>query len=176
MTNSTDVAASAPRRSTGRLFAILTVFALAGPPIGGLAVSATLALLAAASHLGAGRWGDVGTTLLIGTLFGAIYGLPIAYFVGILPAAAVGLAVALWDRRKGLLSWRIALAAALVPWLFLASRAGSLVDTDDGTRIWQASVLIASLAASIACWWLARIILDRPVRPIGHWANPPPPG
>jgi hypothetical protein len=167
MTNSPPVPAAAPRKSTGRLVAILAIFALAGPPIGALAVSVTLALLTAASDLGSGRWSEAGSAIMVVTLAGTIFGLPIAYFVGILPALAVGLAVALWDRRKGLLSWRIALATALVPWLFLAMRAGDLIETDEGTRTWQASVLVASLAASIACWWLARIILDRPVRPAG---------
>lgn len=136
MTNSDRVPHATPQRSTGRLFAILAVFALAGPPIGSLVVSTSLAVLAATAQLTAGKWSDAGTTFLVGSLFGTIFGLPIAYAVGILPAAGVGLAVALWDRRKGLLSWRIAISAALVPWLFIAMRAGDLVEADEGTRIW----------------------------------------
>lgn len=167
MTNNDRVPDTRPKGSTGRLFGILAIFALGGPLIGGLVVSTSLAFLAATSHLMAGRWADAGTTFMVGTLFGTLFGLPIAYAVGILPAAGVGLAVALWDRRKGLLSWRMAIGAALVPWLFLAMRAGDIVETDEGTRIWQVSGLLAHLAAAVACWWLARTILARSVRLAG---------
>jgi len=145
-----------PEKSNGRLFGIVAVFALAGPPIGGLVLSAFLAFLAATPHLTTSSWADAGTTFMTGTLFGALFGLPIAYFIGILPAALVGLAVAIWDSRKGLVSWRIAVCASLVPWLFIAMRAGDIIDADDGTQIWQISILLASVAAALVCWWLAR--------------------
>lgn len=161
MTQDDAIAGARPGRPARRFLAIVALFALAGPPVGGLVVSAFLALLAALPQLTAGSWLEALTTLVTATLFGTMFGLPIAYFTGILPAAGIGLAVALWDRRKGAISWRIAIGAALVSWLLVATGAGSIVETDEGTRIWQAALLLAHLGATGACWWLAGSILDR---------------
>lgn len=149
-----------PKASTGRLFGIVAVFALIDPPIGGIVLSACLAFLAATPQLMAYRWAVAGYTFLIGTLCGTTFGLPIAYVIGTLPAAGVGLVVAMWDRRKGVISWRIAIGAALVPSVFVALRAGDIVGADEGTRIWQITMLLAHLAAAVACGWLARAIVD----------------
>lgn len=164
MTMINDITGAKLDKSNARFFGIVAVFALAGPPIGGLVLSAFLAVLAATPHLTTSSWAEASTTFMIGTLFGSLFGLPIAYAIGILPAAGVGLAVAVWDRRKGLISWRIAVGAALVPWLFIALRAGDIIETDEGTRIWQISMLLASVAATLVCWWLARAILGRALR------------
>lgn len=161
MTTKASPTDTRPKPSTGRLLAIVAVFALLGPPIGGLVLSASLASLAAAPKLAASDWLEAGRTFLTLTLFGSTFGLAIAYAVGILPAAAVGLAVAIWERRNGLLSWRVAIAAALVPWLFIASRAGEIGASDEGTQVAQVVILVAHLAAAMACWWLARAIVDR---------------
>lgn len=151
-----------PLPGNSRLFAIVAVFALLGPALGGLAVSASLAAFAALPMLADARWLAAGRTFLTVTLFGTAFGLPIAYVVGLLPAAAVGLAVALWDRRTGRLSWPIAAGASLLPWLFIALRTGGDIVTDDeGTQVAQLALLVGHLAAAIACWWLARAILGR---------------
>lgn len=146
-----------------RLLGMVALFALVGPPVGGLVVSAFLAVLAAIPQLMALELLEALTIVVTATLFGTMFGLPIAYFTGVLPAAGIGLAVALWDRHKGLISWRIAFGAALVSWLLVAMGADGLVETDEGTRIWQVSLLLAHLAATAVCWWLARSFFDRPV-------------
>ncbi|MCG6114871.1 MAG: hypothetical protein MEQ84_06685 [Mesorhizobium sp.] len=150
-------------RSAGRFVGIVALFAMAGPPIGGLVVSVFLSLLAATPQLMVHDWVEAVTIFLTGTLFGTMFGLPIAYFSGVLPAAGVGLAVAICDRRMGLISWRIAMAAAIVSWVFVAMGAGSLIESDEGTRTWQIASLLAHLAAASFCWWMARTIFGRPM-------------
>lgn len=164
MTNKDDMTGARPGKSAGRFFGIVAVFALLGPLIGGLVVSAYLGFLAATPQI-AQSWMDAAGVFLTTTLFGTMFGLPIAYAVGIAPAVWVGLAVAIWDWRKGLISWRIAIGAALVSWLLVAMRAGDIIETDEGTRIWQISILLAHLVATGLCWWLARTIFGRPMRP-----------
>ncbi|WP_373490602.1 hypothetical protein [Parasphingorhabdus sp.] len=148
-------------KSIGRFLGISALFTLLGPPIGELVVSICLGFLAATPQLGARDWMEAINAFLTVTFFGAIFGLPIAYFVGSLPATGVGLAVALWERHKGLISWRVTLSATLVSWLFFAIRAGGLIETDDGTRVWQISLLLGHLAAAGVCWWSARRFLGR---------------
>lgn len=153
----------------GRFFGLVALFALVGPAVGGLVVSVFLAVLAATPQLEAGDWAQAATVILTGSLFGTMFGLPIAYFVGILPAAGVGLAVAGWDCRKGLISGRIATAAGFGSWLIVAMAGGDLITADEATRIWQAALLLAHLVATGMCWWTARSIFGRsmPPNPIG---------
>lgn len=165
MTDKDGAMGARPGKSTGRFFGIVALFALLGPLIGGLVVSAYLGFLAATSQLATQGWAEAVTVFVTGTLFGTLFGLPIAYAVGIVPAVWVGLAVAIWDWRKRLISWRIAILAALVSWLLIAMRAGDIIETDEGTRIWQISILLAHLVATGLCWWLARTIFGRPLRP-----------
>ncbi len=164
MTNKDDMTGARPGKSTGRFIGIVALFALLGPLIGGLVVSAYLGFLAATPQLASHGWAYAVMVFLTATSFGMMFGLPIAYALGIVPAVWVGLAVAIWNWRKGLISWRVAIGAALVSWLLVAMRAGDIIETDEGTRIWQISILLAHLVATGLCWWLARTIFGRPVR------------
>lgn len=153
-----DMAGATLGKRAGRFLGIVTLFALPGPPMGGMAVSAYLGFLAAASHLADHGWTDATEVFLTATLFSTVFGFSLAYIIGIVPAVGVGLAVAIWDMRKGLISWRVAIGAALVWWLLIAVRAGEIMEADEGTRKWQISMLLAHLVATGVCWWTARTI------------------
>lgn len=97
-----------------RFFAIVLIFVLIGPPIGGLTFAAGLVLLDM-PHFEV--WSRIVRTVLNETALVFL----LTYAVGGIPALVVGLLAALAVARYGTLSWRAALVVGIVP--FVAYRA-----------------------------------------------------
>lgn len=151
------------RQSPGsRFIGIVAVFLVIGPPVGALAVTLLLAALGLGSGQGAGGWADQGRLVVGAILLGLVFGIPISYIVGAVPAAMIGLATAAWDARKGRVPFHVPLGAALVLGVLAAGRLNHLVLSAGGERAAQVAVLLAHLAAACLCWLMARAIFAKP--------------
>ena len=146
-----------PARSWGRFAGIVALYAIVGPLMGALGLNALLAVLAVAEEVSRGNFDDIARLLVGGMVVGTIISAIIAYAFGIVSAAGVGLMVALRDRRRGGISWRTALIAALAFW-GLMSLAAAVVVPPQGLAQWIAALLAAHLLAAAACTWIARRI------------------
>ena len=139
------------RSALSRLAFIVGIFALAGPPVGGLT-----------------NW-----LLTVGSSVIAGYGLPYRAFddklpafilygypLGILPAFTVGLAVAISAIWFGRTSFIVALVAVLIVNAIIFAVAFWFNPTErDFLRQLAIAFLPASFVASIVCWLLARRLL-----------------
>jgi hypothetical protein len=130
----------------GRLLACVAVFAVVGPPVGGLVAWATMGARTMQSPL---------------PFLGGAYGEGIV--IAIAAGALVGLA-ALWLATT---SWIVPVVVAMiVNAVMLANAAVAQVEPDlvtDALRL--AGVFFPpSLVAAVACWWLTRPLL-RPALP-----------
>jgi hypothetical protein len=130
----------------GRLLACVAVFAVVGPPVGGLVAWATMGARTMQSPL---------------PFLGGAYGEGIV--LAIAAGALVGLA-ALWLATT---SWIVPVVVAMiVNAVMLANAAVAQVEPDlvtDSLRL--AGVFFPpSLVAAVACWWLTRPLL-RPALP-----------
>jgi hypothetical protein len=130
----------------GRLLACVAVFAVVGPPVGGLVAWATMGARTMQSPL---------------PFLGGAYGEGIV--IAIAAGALVGLA-ALWLATT---SWIVPVVVAMiVNAVMLANAAVAQVEPDlvtDSLRL--AGVFFPpSLVAAVACWWLTRPLL-RPALP-----------
>lgn len=90
-------------------------------------------------------------------------------FLGAVSSVAVGLVVALRDRRHGRISWRAALIGALVVWLVMAAFA-ALVIPPDGFLLWLVGLLVAHVVAAVLCTAIARLVLGNRVPAGGRGA------
>lgn len=156
----TDVATDLTRpraRSWARFAGIVVLYAVVGPLMGALGLNALLAVLAVAAEISRGNFDDIARLLVGGMVVGTIISAIIAYAFGMVSAAGVGLMVAIRDRRRGGISWRTALIAALVFWA-LMSLAGAVVVPPQGLAQWIGALLAAHLLATAACTWIARRI------------------
>lgn len=138
-----------------RAAGVVALFALLGPLFGALGVNLFLSVLASAIEAAHGNHGDIGRLLVGGMVIGTIVALPIAYSVGLAPAAGVGLAVAFGDRRRRGISWRIALASAVLFWLAMAALAVAVIPPA-GLPTWLAALLVAHILAVVPCTAMAR--------------------
>jgi len=151
------------RQSPGsRFIGIVAVFVGIGPPVGALAVTLLLAALGLGSGQGAGAWADQGRLVAGAMLLGLVFGIPLSYIVGAVPAAMIGLATAAWDANKGRVPVHVPLGAALALGVLAAGRLDHLAPSTDGERAAQIAILLAHLAAAGLCWLLARAIFGRP--------------
>jgi len=162
MTDVGQIRGGSPQRSIGRFAGIVVVFVVVGPPVGALAVTLLLAAMGLTTGLAADGWLDQGRFAVGVMLLGLVFGLPISYTVGTVPAALVGFATAVWDARTGSISPYVALGAALVLGVLAASRASGLVSAPEGERAAQIAIPLVHMAAAWLCWLLARAIFDRP--------------
>lgn len=162
MTDMRQVQDSKPQPSIRRFAGIVAVFAVLGPPVGGLAISILLATLAASSDLAIDGW-MARTRMFSGMLLlGTAFGLPLSYIVGGVPALLIGVATAAWDTRKGVISLHVALGGALALGGLAALRQGDPAWASEGERIAQLAMLLAHLTAAGLCWLVARVIFGRP--------------
>src|SRR5690606_18673814 len=157
-----DVQNSKRQSSGSRFIGIVAVFVGIGPPVGALAVTLLLAALGLGSGQGAGAWADQGRLVAGAMLLGLVFGIPLSYIVGAVPAAMIGLATAAWDANKGRVPFYVPLGAALVLGVLAAGRLGRLVSSADGERAAQIAVLLAHLAATCLCWLVVRAAFIRP--------------
>lgn len=162
MTNIEDVQNSKRQSSGSRFIGIVAVFVVIGPPVGALAVTLLLAALSLGSGHAADGWADQGRFVVGAMLLGLVFGIPISYIVGAVPAALTGLATAAWDANKGRVPFYVPLGAALVLGVLAAGRLGRLVSAGDGERTAQIAVLLAHLAAACLCLLVVRAVFIRP--------------
>jgi hypothetical protein len=158
MTDIQQAQDSKPQPSAGRFTGIVAIFALLGPPIGGLTVAVCFGVMAANSGLVATTWVEALRAFAMTTIFTAVFGLPLSYIVGIGPAAGTGVAVAAWDMRRGVISWLVALGASIVFGTLAILRADEIISTDEGVRFAQIAIALAHLVSAVACWAIARAI------------------
>lgn len=154
-------------RSWTRSAGILAFYAVFGPFAGvvSFAVLFSLFLLLGpvlgAEASGDLNWGEGVATALQFALIIMVTGMPIGYSVGLPASAGVGLVVALWEWRFGIISWVIALGATFVIWLVPYLFAGDIY-ASDGFRLSRTKgMLPAYIGATIICTWAARRIFRR---------------
>lgn len=137
---------------------IAAVFAVTGPLAGLLAFLVWFCLLTLASPTptSSGDLAEGAMSLLRLALVGLIFGLPGAYLIGFPAAVAVGVAVALWDRWCGVISWQVAVAAAVGIWLVPLPFRGDQIATGGLGLSRTTGLLPAYLGGAIICAWAAR--------------------
>lgn len=128
-----------------RLMGTLLVFAIVGPPIGGLMVIGAIA-----SQI-AGEFGSDAGGLTVTFAAMLIWGWWVSYPLGILPALAAGVAVGLkriWGGGAGIVfTLGIGLVIGAV-WAFGFMDAG----TEPAMRNLAPAIIAASVVATLACW------------------------
>ncbi|HKL68593.1 hypothetical protein [Salibaculum sp.] len=152
------------RPGGGRFAGIAALYALLGPLLGAIGAVALLVLIAFVTELGVAQDGSIGAALWPGFLITLAAGLPLAYGFGLVSGIAVGLAVALHDRRRGGISWRVALGAAFVLWAVMSALA-ALVIPDESFLTWLILLLLVHVLAAGGCTWLARRVFATWVPP-----------
>src|SRR5690606_32729147 len=114
-------------QSWARFAGILAIYALLGPLIGAVGVNGLFTVYAVGVEIANGNFGDIARLFWGGIVVGTIVSAILAYAYGIVSAAGVGLVVAFRDRRKGGISWRTSLVAALAFWLLMSLAATAVV-------------------------------------------------
>lgn len=138
-----------------RLAGIVSLYALLGPLVGALAVNGVATLAFVGIALAEGEPGDIARRFWGGLVVGSLLSTILAYAAGILSAMGVGLAVAVSARRGGLISWRIALVAALVCCvLTIMATAPQFAPRDMGR--WIVALIAGHGIAMAVCTGLAR--------------------
>lgn len=158
MTDIGQVQDSRPQPSISRFVGIVAIHALLGPLIGAVGVNGLFTVHVVGVEIANGNFGDIARLFLGGIVVGTIVSAIIAYAFGIVSAAGVGLVVALRDRRKGGISWKVSVVAALAFWL-LTSLAATAVVPPQGLVQWIGALLAAHVLAAAICTWIARRIL-----------------
>lgn len=143
--------------SWGRFCAILFIYAALGPLFGAIGVTAAFTAMAVGVEMWDGNFERIGRLLLGGMVIGTIVSVIAAYVLGIFSATCVGIAVAIRDRRRGGVSWRVALVSALILSLLTAMVALSAVPAE-GLLQWIGVLFVAHLVAATICTWIARWI------------------
>ena len=159
MSNSDAVAAHGrPRLPSWTRFAgIVALYVLLGPLMGAVGVTGLFTVYAVGVEIANGNFVDIARRFVGGMVGGTIFSVIIAYAYGIVSAAGVGLVVAFRDRRKGGISWKASLVAALAFWL-LMSLAATAVVPPQGLVQWIGALLAAHVLAAAVCTWIARRI------------------
>ncbi|WP_157970219.1 hypothetical protein [Pelagibacterium sediminicola] len=159
MSNSDAVAAHGrPHLPTWRRFAgIVALYVLLGPLMGAVGVNGIFTVYAVSTGIVSGSSGDIARLFWGGMVVGTMVFAIGAYAFGSVSALAVGLAVALGDRRLFGVSWRRALRSAFVMWLLSVIVVLTVVPPE-GQVQWIGGLLVAHLFAAAACTWIARRI------------------
>lgn len=142
------------------LLKILTVFVLLGPPIGAIAFFAGMGIY------GASQTGDLASLLWV-FLFGLIYGVPLSYFIGMIPAAIAGLilgALAVFHRTPGTL---LSVATGIIVGLGVVYSGGrpAIPDSLESASDYVPAFLliVTCLVATVFCWAVARRTIANPI-------------
>ena len=148
-------------RSWMRSVGILAFYAVLGPLTGVVSFAVWFVLLSLlgpvlrAEALGDLNWVEGVATALQVALLIMVTGMPIGYSIGLLASASVGLVVALWEWRFGVISWVIAFGTTLVIWLVPYLSSGDLY-VSDSIRLSRTNALLpAYLGAAAICTWAA---------------------
>jgi hypothetical protein len=141
----TTTPAAGRGRAAGRFAFTLLIFALVGPIVGGLVTIAGLTLF------GMNIWEPGDAMMVIGVMI--IYGLWIAYPLGIVPAVIVGVLIGIKDIYGGTRFWQ-AIILGVVAGLVWSRYAGSSAEW--GKTFVTPVLVAAALIATIVCWRLTR--------------------
>lgn len=139
-----------------RFAGIVALYVLLGPLMGAVGVNAVFAVYAVGVEIADGSFDDITRLFWGGIVMGTMLFAIGAYAFGSVSAVAVGLAVALRDRRIFGVSWRRAFISAFVMWLLMSAIAILTVVPPEGQVQWIGSLLIAHLFAATICTWIAR--------------------
>ncbi len=136
-----------------RLAAILLVFVLVGPPVGALGFALLISLDAAARQV------DLQGLSWLGPL-ALLYGIPMSYVFGLLPAVAAGLLVGIRRAYFGPVAARHALIVGGLVGLGVALSTGQhqLPIEESGTSLPETGAVLffTCLAATMVCWLIVR--------------------
>ncbi len=132
---------------TWNFFVVVLIFLLVGPPVGAAVFLAMIAVWV-------GQSSDPGTVASVFAVL-TIYGLLFSWFFGGLPAALTGLVFATWQTFVGPVRATIAAVAGIAAGLLLTFGAGDIA-RDIGDPPMFPLYLVTCLAATMACWLLAR--------------------
>lgn len=156
------------------LLKILGVFVLLGPPVGALTFFVGMGVY------GASQTGDIAGMWWL-SLFGLIYGVPLSYLMGVVPAAAAGLilgATAVLYRPPGFLFSMVTGVAVGLGLVYSGGRAVTLQSDETATDYVPVVLLITTcLVATVVCWAVARCVFGKPLASsllpvgLGHTSN-----
>ena len=128
-------------------FVVVLIFVLVGPPVGAIVFLGMLAVwLAKGTDPGA-----VASVFAFLTLYGVLF----SWFIGGLPAVLTGLAFAIWQTFIGRARATLAAVAGVCAGLLVSLAAGDIA-RDIGDPPMFPLYLVTCLAATMACWLLAR--------------------
>ncbi|WP_127145593.1 hypothetical protein [Pelagibacterium montanilacus] len=96
-----------------------------------------------------------------GLLVGPVFGLPIAYMLGIWPALVVGTVAAITHHRSGRARFVAPLICAVVLWGVMALLSGSTIATEIGRQTWVWGLLAAQMLGTLGSLALCDAILGR---------------
>lgn len=134
-----------------QVLAVLAVFVVAGPPIGAIAFFLFVSLI------GMGRGVDIAGLGWVG-LFALIYGVPLSYLIGVVPAAVAGGILGLGRACLGWSGWLPAMLTGFGIGIGLQLLSGQplpgleAATTSDGAK--NALMIGVCVAATLACWSL----------------------
>jgi hypothetical protein len=138
-----------------RFVLILVVYCLLGPPVGAV-VFVSMALLV-------GSGAGAGLASVIQALSYTLYqGALVVYLIGILPAAGVGIAVAVRQANHGAMTWQMALGIGLLAGFVCFGYTGwrLLVQPPAGNYSIPAAyaliVLVSCVVPTMVCWLIVR--------------------
>jgi hypothetical protein len=126
---------------------VVLIFVLVGPPVGAIVFLGMLAVWIGKSS----DPGAIGAVFAFLTLYGVIF----SWFIGGLPAALTGLAFATWQTFVGHVRWTGAALVGLAAGLMVTLAAGDIA-RDIGDPPMLPLYLLTCLAATMACWLMAR--------------------
>ena len=130
-----------------RVLAVVLVFVLIGPPIGGIVFMMTAALI------GLGSGADLAGLTWV-ALFALIYAVPLSYFAGIIPAAIAGLLLGIRQAYFGPATWPWAVGIGLLIGFGLLYLSGQRIGEDADAPV---PVLLATcLVPTLVCWLIVR--------------------
>ncbi|MDP2357390.1 MAG: hypothetical protein Q8M31_15195 [Beijerinckiaceae bacterium] len=153
MTAQSDASAPPPGRNYSfgakmwNFSVVVLIFLLVGPPVGAVVFLAMVAVWV-------GQSSDPETVASVFAVL-TIYGLLFSWFIGGLPATLTGLVFATWQTFMGPVRATMAAVAGIAAGLLLTLGAGDIA-REIGDPPMLPLYLLTCLAATMACWLLAR--------------------
>lgn len=138
---------------------VLLVFLLLGPPIG------ALTFILSVGAIGQVTTGDLSGLAWIG-LFALIYGVPISYLIGGVPAGIAGLILGVGRAWLGWAGWRYALAVGALVGVGVFVATGQPIFPNSGAQgpAIHSNLLLAAtcFVATLICWRIVASLFDGP--------------
>ena len=134
-----------------RTLAILVVFVVAGPLIGTALFFFLVTMFAIRSSAEL-------LIVFVAAIF-AVYAAPAGYVSGLLPAAAAGLLLGIWQSFLGRVTWPFAAVIGVFVGTGFRILHGKSIHLSQGatdTTEYGPYLIASSLLATLACWWIVR--------------------